>query len=84
MTYTVVWKATAEQQLARTWTDAADRNAVNAAAREIDGLLRSDPWTQGESRTRTIRVAFIHPLGVYFHVSEADRLVSVLRVWLIG
>ena len=43
MSYTVVWKPAAEQELARLWTDADDRSAVTAADDEIDRLLKSAP-----------------------------------------
>jgi plasmid stabilization system protein ParE len=76
----VLWKPAAEQELARIWTGAANRNAVSAAAEEIDRLLRADPLKQGESRSGAMRVLFIDPLGIFFHVAESDRIVSVVRV----
>ncbi|MHC4176588.1 MAG: type II toxin-antitoxin system RelE/ParE family toxin [Planctomycetota bacterium] len=83
MSYTVVWKPAAEEELAQLWTDADDRNAVTAAADEIDRLLRSSPHKQGESRRGSVRVVFIDPIGVFFDVQDQDRLVSVLRVWRV-
>ncbi|OHB84304.1 MAG: hypothetical protein A2V98_18720 [Planctomycetes bacterium RBG_16_64_12] len=83
MTYTVVWKPAAEDELARMWTDAADRAAVTAAANDIDRLLGSSPHDQGESRSGAVRVMFLHPLGVFFHTEDEDRIVSVLRVWRV-
>ena len=83
MTYTVVWKPAAEEELARMWTDAFDRSAITMAADAIDQLLKSDPLAQGESRSGAIRIVFIHPLGMFFHVEEQDRIVSVLRVWSV-
>jgi hypothetical protein len=38
------------------WLDAPDRNAVTAAANEVDRLLATDPAGQGESRAACIRV----------------------------
>jgi len=84
MSHTVVWKPAAEDELAQFWADAADRAAVADAANEIDRLLRASPHDQGESRSDSMRVMFVHPLGVFFHVSEEDRLVSVLRVWCVS
>ncbi len=26
---------------------------------------------------------FVHPLGVFFHVQEQDRIVSVVGVWRV-
>jgi hypothetical protein len=43
MKYTVVWRKSAEQQLAHLWTTAADRNAVKNAADTIDSVLTHDP-----------------------------------------
>jgi len=83
MSYTVIWKPAAEDESARIWADAADRAPVTHAADEIDRLLRLKPQDQGESRSEHVRVMFVHPLGVFFHVSEDDRLVSVLRVWSV-
>jgi plasmid stabilization system protein ParE len=83
MSYTVVWKPAAEDELAQIWTDAADRGAVADAANEIDRLLAAHPHDQGESRSDSVRVTFVHPLGIFFHVSEEDRLVSVLQVWSV-
>jgi len=68
MSYTVVWKPVPEEELARLWTEALDRDAITTAANDIDRLLRSDPHGQGESRSGAVRVMFIHPLGVFFHM----------------
>jgi len=84
MKYTVVWKPTAERELAQIWTEAADRNSVTAAAAEIDRLLQWNPHEQGESRSGKMRIMFVTPLGVFFHVDESDRIVSVVRMWSIG
>ena len=85
MTYTVVWKPEAEEELARLWTNsAAARNSIAEAADTIDRLLKTSPRAQGESRSGAVRVLFVDPLGVFFHVDDDDRLVSVLRVWLVA
>lgn len=83
MKYTVVWKPPAEEELASLWTASADRQPLRSAADQIDRLLGSDPANQGESRSTEIRVLLLSPLGVFFHINEADRTVSVLRVWRI-
>ena len=74
MTYTVVWDPAVEQDLAHLWISAPDRQALSAAADQIDQLLRTDPEQQGESRPEG-RVLLIAPLGVLFHVLEQDRIV---------
>ncbi len=81
MIYTVLWKPAAEQQLAQLWTEAADRGAVAAAADQIDGLLRSNPQTKGESRLPPMRILIVQPLVVNFQIQEADRTVLVSDVW---
>jgi plasmid stabilization system protein ParE len=80
MIYTVIWKPLAEQKLASIWIDAQDRQAVSAAANEIDRLLRVDPQSIGESRSGSERVLIVEPLVVAFEVEEDDRRVSVLSL----
>jgi plasmid stabilization system protein ParE len=85
MSYTVVWKPASEEELARLWTNAeAAPNSIAEAADTIDRLLKTNPLAQGESRSGAVRVLFIDPLGVFFHVDDEDRLVSVVRVWLVA
>lgn len=81
MKYTVVWKPSAEAELARLWADATDRAALSAAADSVDGLLARDPEVRGESRQGSARIIVVQPLVVAFDVREDDRLVSVLSVW---
>lgn len=84
MKYTVAYKPSAEQELARLWTVAANRSAVTAAANRIDVLLGTDPHSKGESRPDSSRIMFEWPLGVRFEVFEEDRYVDVLQVWWVG
>ncbi len=81
MRYTVLWRPSAEQDLAEIWMKAADRQAVASAADRIDRLLAQDPVSQGESRSGDIRVLLVEPLGVYFDVEADDRRVWVFAVW---
>ena len=81
MKFTVLYKPSAEDELARIWTSAPDRNDVAVAADEIDRLLKQNPQTLGESRSGEVRVLLVPPLGVHFQVSEPDRHVWVLEVW---
>jgi len=81
--YTVIWKPEAEAELAELWLEAADRSAVTSAANRIDGLLGRNPDSQGESRTGSIRLMFVAPVGVFFDVREQDRIVAVLSVWRV-
>lgn len=82
MKYTVLWRPTAERQLAALWVDAADRSAVAAAADAIDELLRRSPLTEGESRLGAERILFVPPLKVLYAVDESNRTVYVRAVGL--
>jgi hypothetical protein len=77
----VVWRPSAEQQLAALWTSATDRNAVTAAANRIDADLARDPLSACESRAGNTRFYYVPPLAVYFNVDEAAREVTVWAVW---
>src|SRR5439155_21766373 len=80
MTYTVLGRPLAEQQLARLWTSAADRNDVASAADTIDSWLRVDPGAKGESRFGRTRILFVPPSLFSFKVNEEDRTVYVTAV----
>jgi hypothetical protein len=80
MTYTVVWKQVAEDVLTLLWIKADDREAITAAANQIDQLLRSNPELYGESREGNERVWIVPPLVVVFEVQDQDRIVTVLSV----
>jgi mRNA-degrading endonuclease RelE of RelBE toxin-antitoxin system len=81
MKYTVIWKPSAQNELAKLWMEAKNRNRVRSAADKIDALLKIDPSSRGESRGGFSRILFVPPLAVHFTVSEPDRTVTVLAVW---
>jgi hypothetical protein len=81
MKFTVVWKPTAKNELARLWINAKNRNRVRIAADKIDSLLKWDPSSHGESRRESVRILLVPPLGVEFEVLDEDRLVNVIAVW---
>jgi plasmid stabilization system protein ParE len=81
MKYTVVWTATAEQDLAAVWLGAADRQAVDSAADTIDRLLSVNTESRGTPRFDTVRTLAVAPLAFDFEVVEADRIVWVLSAW---
>ena len=81
MRFTVTWKPSAEQELARIWISAADRQAVRKAADALEMHLKKDPLSVGESRSGKLRIAFYKPLAFHFQVLEDDVLVQVLEVW---
>ncbi len=80
MKWTVVYRATAEKDLADLWVGATDRNAVSLAADVIDRKLRTDPLNAGELLTDELRFVVEGPLEVAFHISILDRMVSVWAV----
>ena len=82
MKYTVVWAPDAEQELARLWSDAADRGLIADAANILDRDLARNPAQVGESRPSGLRIAHCLPLGIRFAISEGDRVVRVVAVWL--
>jgi hypothetical protein len=84
MTFTVVWKKTAEDALAELWIRHEHyRDALSDAANQIDALLRVDPQERGSPYIIPSRVLLVPPLGVIFRVIESDRLVRILQVWYV-
>jgi hypothetical protein len=79
---TVVWSAAELDQLAQVWMDANDRDAVTAAAADVDRKLTFNPEAKGESVHEGLRAIESQPLYVLYSVSEPDRLVRVVRVRL--
>jgi hypothetical protein len=83
--YTVRWTRKARlEQLAQVWLDAPGRNAVTAAANEVDRLLAADPALQGESRSAGLRVLIVDPLMVGYSVDEERMRVIVFSVRYFG
>lgn len=83
MKCTVVWKPTAEEELARIWSEGNDKAAVTAAANQIESDLQTDPKSVGESRSGLNRIQFEIPLVILFRIAKAHPLVYVLEVWRI-
>ena len=81
MNLRVLWTPVAEGRLAEAWIASPDRNAVAAAAAEIDRQLATRGDTFGESREAGIRVCFVAPLGVEFEVMLETQTILVLSVW---
>ncbi len=78
----MLWAGEAEQRLAALWNKATNRQAITTAADAIDKQLNLDLETVGESRPDGTRILLVPPLGILFTVTELDRIVSVLTVWL--
>jgi plasmid stabilization system protein ParE len=81
MTFTVVWRPTAERSLTEIWLDAADGQAIANAADTIDALLRSSPLSVGEPGDGGARLLYVAPLAVYYDVHPEDMLVAVWALW---
>lgn len=78
--FTVVWPLSVQDELIDEWLGTTDRGAVTAAAHFIDQELAVDPLSKGTELSEGLRALFAPPLRVLFCVSEADRIVEVLRV----
>ena len=81
MSYEVVWKEDAEEELASIWNAAADRDAVTTATDEIDRRLKRNAASLGESREEGFRVFVLEPIGVEFQVFDSPPRALVVRVW---
>jgi hypothetical protein len=80
MRFTVIWKASALDQLAELWLRSANRNAVAAASHQIDQLLRIDPDTRGFPFFGNYLI-LVGPLRAIFTVDRMDMKVEVYDVW---
>ncbi len=80
MRYTVVYAPSAQDELARLWMQALDRQAVSDAANRIDLALAVDPQTKATPFYGDW--LFIDaPLAVVFAVRADDCIVEVTQVW---
>jgi hypothetical protein len=57
VSFTVVWRPSAERRLAELWINAPDRHALTAAADAIDSALKRDPY-QSANRASPQRDSF--------------------------
>jgi hypothetical protein len=80
MPYILNWDQTAEDELARIWNAAPDKQAVADAADLLDQRLRLAPDHYGQD-FGTFRMYTITPLTVVFQVCLVNRAVRVLDVW---
>ena len=85
MTYEVVWKDEALQELASLWNENPEmRSDITAASSRIDRFLELAPLEAGESRENNDSIHFDLPLMVYFTVEIASHSVAVTTVGLFG
>ncbi len=78
MRYTLIWHASAQDDLLSLWLDGPDRQAVSEAANAIEATLRIDPVLRGETLTGSLRVLIIEPLQIIYRIIEVDRIVQIL------
>jgi hypothetical protein len=80
VTWKVHWSKPAEAELAELWMKSTDRDAVTAAATNIEKQLATDASEAGESRTDDIRVLCSLPLVVWFIVFPKSQATMVIHV----
>jgi plasmid stabilization system protein ParE len=80
--FALIWSNTALDQLADAYVaaDPVEREQMAAGIESLNTRLRDDPLAVGESRVGAYRVEFVPRFAVLFHVSEADRIVRVVRL----
>ena len=83
MTYTVIWKHSAERRLAELWVQTDSRRAMTEAANQIDVWPKHAPGQVGESRPENRRILLEPPHGVIYEIENMDCIVNVLQVWEI-
>jgi hypothetical protein len=82
MRYTVTWLPDAQNELARLWMQAADRQAMSAASNRIDQLLARVPLSVGTAQGSDYRLV-VGPLEVVYTVSPPDCFVEVIYIALL-
>ena len=81
MSYEVIWRRAAENELADIWMKSNDRGAINRASATLDRLLEHEGPNAGESRIGYWRIAHEAPLGIYFFAASNNTKVIVIHVW---
>jgi hypothetical protein len=85
MNFTVGWRLSAEEELARIYNAAAagEKTKIERAANSLDRMLKQDWFIRRSTDKATMPFTLeFRPLTIEFSVSEADRLVTVTGVWL--
>ena len=80
MTFSVIWRLTALQQLGQIRAAASDPVAVDRAAAFMDYMLRRVPRDMGEGRSPGFRLWYEDVLGVFYRVDEINLRVDILFV----
>jgi hypothetical protein len=79
MRYTVVWLPSAVDELAKIWTRATDRKAVQQAADQIDLQLKTSSLARFADSQGTYELTAA-PLRFVIRISPDDLKVTVLQV----
>ena len=80
MKWIVLYRPSAQNQLADIWLNAPDPQDVADTADAIDQVLASNPLEAGESRDGNSRIIIARPLSVLYDVYPDDALVEVFAV----
>jgi hypothetical protein len=80
MTYAVIWKQRALDELAEIWLASNDREQISSVANQIDRWLRNDPESKGESRPASRRMVVVSPLAFVVEILNEDRRVEIVSV----
>jgi len=83
MKWTVIYRPSAQDQLADIWLSAPDPQAVAEAAGAIDRILASNPLDASESRGGNSRTIIQRPLTVLYDVYQDDALAEVFAVYYL-
>ena len=78
MTFTVIWKLSAIQQIGQVEADADDPARIREAAARVDFMLRRMARDLGESRDPGYRLWYENVLGVFYRIDEDALRVEVL------
>jgi len=78
--YTVVYLASAEQDLVAAWEESVDRRRVTNSADRADQILLSSPKEASVYLKEDLWRLEVLPLRFYFSISEDDRVVKVSNV----
>jgi uncharacterized heparinase superfamily protein len=83
--FSIFRDSTAAASLRDTYEEASEpqRRAILRAISRLERHLRYNPHQQGESRQGQTRILFEAPLAMLFEVDDAQRMVRVLRIWMI-
>lgn len=88
MTYSVFWKASAEDMLIGFYVAALEKEddelaeSIAAVVPKLDQVLMDDPGSKGESRIEGERIFIESPVTITFQVNETELQVWVLTVKL--